>query len=106
MRRWSRVMVKTWVHRSSNSSVTGWLRNERRSMPSSESAATAGWLADAPLGAFIPAERMVISVRSRRKFRMSPSAMGLRQTFPVQTKRMVFMTRVPLCSSGMTSALA
>ena len=58
-------------------------------MPSSDSASTAGWLARDPLGALTPAERMVISVRSRRKWRMSLSAMGLRQTFPVQTKRMV-----------------
>jgi hypothetical protein len=60
-------------------------------MPSSERASTADLLAEEPLGALTPAERTTTSVLPLTSSRIIPSAIGLRQIFPVQTKRILFM---------------
>src|SRR5690242_10498085 len=69
------------------------LRCAEMSTPSSCNACTAyplgGWPSIAPT----PAENARKSPRPLTACRKSPSAIGLRQTFPVQTKRMVFIAR-------------
>ena len=77
--------------------MTGWLLKPLRLMPSSRRASTAATLAGEPLGALTPAESMVMSFLLPTRDLMSPSAIGLRQMFPVQTKRIVFFPEPPSC---------
>src|SRR2546430_3196479 len=61
------------------------------SMPSSFSARTACSLGGSPSTAPTPADMTRKSFRPLTACRKSPSAMGLRQILPVQTKRIVFI---------------
>src|SRR5437773_4600978 len=61
------------------------------SMPSSFSARTACSLGGSPSTAPTPADITRNSFRPLTACRKSPSAMGLRQILPVQTKRIVFI---------------
>jgi hypothetical protein len=80
-------MTKTWDAFSSKSSVTGWLRNFERSMPWAARTSTASRLAGAPWGALSPAEKTRTSSNPADMLRNSASAIGLRQTFPVQMNK-------------------
>src|SRR5437773_1517764 len=74
------------------------------SMPSSFSARTACSLGGSPSTAPTPADITRKSFRPLTACRKSPSAMGLRQILPVQTKRIVFIqliSRLNLLGSRM-----
>ena len=84
------VMAKMWVARSTNAPVNGWLRKLLISAPSSAQTSIACELGGCPRTACTPAEATSMSLRFPRRRRKRPSAMGLRQTLPVQTKRTLF----------------
>ena len=80
---------------STSSSVRGWLRWREMSMPSSARASTAYSLGACPWEAWIPALATRTSPRPATNSRNSPSAIGLRQMLPVQTKRTFFTGTKP-----------
>src|SRR5205823_5501155 len=84
------VMAKIWVARSTNAPVKGWLRRLPISAPSSAQTPTACELGGCPRTACTPADANSMSLRFPKRRRKRPSAMGLRQTLPVQTKRTLF----------------
>ena len=94
--RWDLVMAKIQVASAMRSSVRGWLRKRARSMPSWRRTSTVCMLGGWPRMALTPALATRRSLRPATSLRKRPSAMGLRQTFPVQIKRMVLGVR---CSS-------
>src|SRR3954471_23091144 len=80
-----------------------WLRCLEISMPNSFSARTACSLGGKPSTAPTPAETTRKSLRPFTAWRKSPSAIGLRQILPVQTKRIVFIhpiSRLNLVACG------
>src|SRR5581483_9543087 len=68
------------------SPVSGRLRMREMSMPLGRSTSSAYWLGDCPRLAPTPAESTSLSSRFFTSARNIPSAIGLRQMFPVQTK--------------------
>src|SRR5437763_4887334 len=70
--------------------VKGWLRRLPISAPSSAQTSTACELGGCPRTACTPADATSMSLRFPKRRRKRPSAMGLRQTLPVQTKRTLF----------------
>jgi len=84
------VIAKICVARSTSAPVSGWLRRLPISVPSSAQTSIACELGGCPRTACTPAEATSMSLRFPKRRRKRPSAMGLRQTLPVQTKRTLF----------------
>src|ERR1043166_2931759 len=71
------------------------------STPSCSRTCTACMLGGCPRTAWTPAEATSMSLRLPRRRRKKPSAIGLRQIFPVQTKRTLFTIQEPAhCRPG------
>src|SRR6266404_2602035 len=83
-------MPKMCVARSTRSAVSGWLRKSPMFTPSVSQTCTAYRLGGWPRTACTPAEATSMSLRLPSKRRNNPSAIGLRQILPVQTKRTLF----------------
>ena len=83
-------MPKMCVARSTKSAVSGWLRKSPMFTPSVSQTCTAYRLGGWPRTACTPAEATSMSLRLPSKRRNNPSAIGLRQILPVQTKRTLF----------------
>src|SRR5438128_12636205 len=83
-------MAKMCVARSTRSAVSGWLRKSPMFTPSVSQTCTAYRLGGWPRTACTPAEATSMSLRLPSKRQNNPSAIGLRQILPVQTKRTLF----------------
>ena len=87
-------MAKTWVAAARIASVTGRLLKSELEIPREFKSVRVSELQGVPLEAATPAELTWKSLRSETALRKSPSAMGLRQVFPVQTKSTCFWSDI------------
>src|SRR6478735_219248 len=94
------VMAKIWVASLRIASETGRLLKPSSEAPRFFNRLRVSGLAAYPLVAATPAELAVMSWRPATALRNSPSAIGLRQVFPVQTKRTCFNFDIAADSEG------